>query len=143
MKINWENYELVLLATDHKECEVTGRDMGGTTTHVCPISKMVENKQVTWEPDYSGYQSVGVTFLGADDEVVRFRIYNGYNSNHDFKPGDEWSSGWYDFGSWSYHVKLKLQKIKEEDSKPFFVHTMTDDGVTSDYADAKEAYGER
>lgn len=27
-----------------------------------------------------------------------------------------------------------------EGSKPFFVHTLTDDGVTSDYADAKEAY---
>ena len=29
---------------------------------------------------------------------------------------------------------------QDESSKPFFVHTMTDDGVTSDYADAKEAY---
>ncbi len=119
--------------------------MGGATTHVCPISKMVENKQVTWDPYYGGYHSVVVTFLGTDDEVAHFRIYNSYNSDHDFKPNDEWSSGWYDFGSWSYHVKLKLQKIKEkeEESKPFFVHTMTDDGVTSDYADAKEAYEKR
>lgn len=36
-----------------------------------------------------------------------------------------------------------LMKTEEEESKPFFVHTFTDDGVTSDYADAKEAYENR
>ena len=35
------------------------------------------------------------------------------------------------------------KKTEEEESKPFFVHTFTDDGVTSDYADAKEAYENR
>lgn len=30
---------------------------------------------------------------------------------------------------------------EQPEKKPFFVHTFTDDGVTSDYADAKEAYG--
>lgn len=35
------------------------------------------------------------------------------------------------------------KKTEEEESKPFFVHTFTDDGVTSDYADAKEAYDNR
>ena len=35
------------------------------------------------------------------------------------------------------------KKNVEEDSKPFFVQTITDDGVTSDYADAKEAYENR
>ena len=29
---------------------------------------------------------------------------------------------------------------QKPEKKPFFVHTFTDDGVTSDYADAKEAY---
>ena len=39
---------------------------------------------------------------------------------------------------------LELIKEKqEEDSKPFFVHTITDDGYSSDYADAKEAYENR
>jgi len=35
------------------------------------------------------------------------------------------------------------KKNEDEESKPFFVHTFTDDGVTSDYADAKEAYENR
>ena len=35
------------------------------------------------------------------------------------------------------------KKNEEEESKPFFVHTFTDDGVTSDYVDAKEAYENR
>ena len=34
-------------------------------------------------------------------------------------------------------------KNEEKESNPFFVHTFTDDGVTSDYADAKEAYENR
>ena len=49
-----------------------------------------------------------------------------------------------------YELELEAKDHKEcevtgrdEDSKPFFVHTMTDDGVTSDYADAKEAYADR
>ena len=33
----------------------------------------------------------------------------------------------------------KNKKTEEEEGKPFFVHTLTDDGYTSDYADAKEA----
>ena len=42
----------------------------------------------------------------------------------------------------NYELVLEATDRKEcEDAhKPFFVHTMTDDGVTSDYTDAKEAY---
>lgn len=111
MALKIEDYELALIASDQKECEVTGRDMGGTETHVCPLNKMEAGKMVVWEPSYGGYGSVKVTFLGVDDEAVHLSIYNGYDSDKDLKPGEEWNSGWYDFGSWSYHVKIKLQKI--------------------------------
>lgn len=147
MAINWKEYELVLEASNSKECEVTGRDMGGTSTHTCPVSKLVEGEVVPWEPGYGGYESVEFKFEGTDDEAVHLTIYRMYHIHQALKPGEEWSSGWYGFGTWDYKAVVKLRKIEseapKEDSKPFFVHTMTDDGVTSDYADAKEAYENR
>lgn len=111
MAVNWKDYGLVLEATDSKECEVTGRDMGGTSTHLCPISQMAENKQVDWTPQYGGYNAVKVTFLGVDDESVRLRLHSGYDFDKSLKPGEEWSSGWYSFGTWSYHVKIRLMPL--------------------------------
>lgn len=143
MAVNWKNYQLLLTDTDSKECEVTGRDMGGTATHQCPVSAMKENEQVVWKPRYGGYEAVTVTFLGTDDETIHLRLHSGFDFNKDLKPDEEWESGWYSFGTWSHYVKIKLQKIEEDDQKPFFVHTVTDEGVTSDYADAKEAYENR
>lgn len=113
MAINWNEYELVLEATDSKNCEVTSRDMGGVAVHSCPISKMKAGEQVPWEPSYDGYESVKVVFLGAG-EAVHLCLYNGYEFNKDLRPGETWESGWYSFGSWDYHVALKLQKKTEK-----------------------------
>lgn len=142
MAINWKDYKLVLIDESKKECEVTGRDMGGIENHECPVDKMKAGEQVMWTPGYGGYQTVDCKFQGADDEGIHLIIHSGYDIQKTLKPGEEWSSGWYSFGTWDYIVKIRLEKIvKEEEKKPFFVHTMTDDDVTSDYADAKEAYG--
>ena len=130
---------MVLEATSQKECEVTGRDMGGTDVYTCPVGKLKENEPVPWEPSYGGYDTIKVTFLHTDDEAVHLNIYNSYHIEKALKPDDQWESGWWSFGSWDYHVRIKLRE-REDAGKPFFVHTMTDDGVTSDYADAKEAY---
>ena len=139
--MNWNDYELVLKASDSKECEVTGRDMGGDSEHVCPIGKMEKDQWVEWTPEYGGFDTVKVTFLGTDGESVLLNIYKSYNRRVALKPGEEWKDNWCS-GEWSYHVKIWLRE-KEDAGKPFFVHTFTDDGVTSDYADAKEAYENR
>lgn len=110
MAVEWKKYELVLEESDSKECEVTGRDMGGTQTHVCPVAKMKKNSNVMWEPAYGGYHAVKVTFLDTDDEAVHLHIYNGYDIDKYLKPGEEWNSGWYSFGSWNYYVAIRLKK---------------------------------
>lgn len=51
MAVNWNEYELVLEAESSKECEVTGRDMGGTETFTCPVSDLIENKSPKWTPE--------------------------------------------------------------------------------------------
>lgn len=112
MKIDWNEYELVLEDSSSKECEVTGREMGGTEINTCPLSTLIQNASPSWSKGYGGYGSVGVTFLGADDEGVHLKIHNGYDSLQTLKPGDSWSSGWYDFGTWSYHVEIYLRKIE-------------------------------
>lgn len=144
MAMNWKEYELVLEAKDHKVCEVTGRNMGGTSIHTCPVSKLVKNKEVPWKPSYGGYEAVECKFAGTDNEAVHLIFFKGLHIEKALKPDESWLSGWYSFGSWDYCVEVKLRKIASEtpkkDTNPFFVHTLTDDGVTSDYADTKEAY---
>lgn len=112
--INWNEYELVLEDSSSKECEVTGREMGGTEVHTCPVSELIANEQVRWSRDYGGYGSVRVTFLSANEEGVHLNIYNGYDALYTLKIGEKWTSGWYSFGSWDYYVKIYLRKIVAE-----------------------------
>ena len=115
VKINWNEYELVLEDSSSKECEVTGREMGGTEENTCPVSELIANDGTPrWSNNYGGYGSVRVTFLSADDEGLHLKIYNGYDSEYTLKIGEKWTSGWYDFGSWSYCVTLYLRKIENK-----------------------------
>lgn len=109
--IDWNEYELVLEASSEKECEVTGRDMGGTDVYTCPVSRLIANEPARWSGDYGGYAAIRVTFLSADDEGLHLRLYNGYDFLHTLKLGERWSSGWYSFGTWNYHVALYLQPL--------------------------------
>lgn len=111
MAVDWKNYELVLEASDRKECEVTGRDMGGTEEYTCPVCKLKENEPVPWEPSYGGYEAINVSFLRTDDEAVYLNIHSFYHSEKALKPGEDWESGWWSFGTWDYHVRITLRKI--------------------------------
>ena len=109
MAVNWKEYELVLKASDSKTCEVTGREMGDTVIHVCPVSKMKKDKQVVWEPSYGGYDTVKVTFIDTDDEAIHINIYQHYNRETSLKPGEIWRDSWWS-GEWGYHVEIMLRK---------------------------------
>ena len=115
MAINWKDYELVLEEESSKECEVTGRDMGGTDVFTCDVCALIGNKSPKWMPQncrdsYGGYQSYTFYFLNADDEPVHLYTDKHYRQDITLKPGEQWSSGWYSFGSWDYNVRLKLRK---------------------------------
>lgn len=109
MAVNWKEYELVLKTSDSKTCEVTGREMGDTVIHVCPVSKMKKNKEVVWEPSYGGFDTVKVTFIDTDDEAIRMNIYQHYNREVSLRPGEVWQDSWWS-GEWGYHVKIMLRK---------------------------------
>ena len=54
---------------------------------------------------------------GVDDEGVHMVVDRLYHIDVVLKPGEEWSSGWYSFGEWSYAVKLTLRKIEKTQNK--------------------------
>ena len=121
MAVNWNDYELVLEEESSKECEVTGRDMGGIATYTCPVSDLIENKSPRWQSKkgsdgYGGYQSYTFYFLSADEEAVHLYTDKHYRQDITLRPDESWSSGWYGFGTWSYCVRLKLRKKQQKDS---------------------------
>lgn len=122
MAINWNEYELVLEEDNHKVCEVTGDDMGGIKTFTCKIRELLKHNVPRWKPEgsysnYGGYQTYQFIFKGADDDGVHIVAYLHYHVDVVLKPGEEWSSGWYSFGEWSYHVRLTLRKIEKTQNK--------------------------
>jgi len=122
MKVNWNDYELVLEEESSKECEVTGRDMGGIDRFTCDVSTLVDrDKSPRWIPEncrdsYGGYQSYTFYFLSVDDEAVHLYTDKHYREDIILHPGKKWSSGWYSFGSWDYCVRLELRKKQQKES---------------------------
>lgn len=122
MAINWKEYELVLIEDSHKVCEVTGDSLGGPETFTCKISDLLKHNVPKWKPEgdynsYGGYQAYQFSFKAADDEGVHIVVDKHYKQEIILKPGEEWSSGWYSFGEWSYAVRLTLRKIEKTQNK--------------------------
>ena len=125
MAINWNEYELVLEEDSDKECEVTERRMGHTETFVCPIADLKRGQSPNWIPQgnyssYAGYQTYRISFIKADKEGVHLMVSRSYSDEIILKPDEPdnmWRSGWYDFGSWSYLVTLKLRKTTDKENK--------------------------
>ena len=118
--IDWNEYELVLEEESSKECEVTGRDMGGIESFTCPLRDLINPEgSPKWTPNgnygsYGGYQAYHFTYKKVDDQGVYLEADHGYASKillKPFEPDNTWSSGWYCYGSWSYCVRLTLRKI--------------------------------
>jgi len=119
MDINWKEYELVLTEDSHKVCEVTGDDLGGPETFTCKICDLLKHNVPKWKPEgnyssYGGYQACNFVFKGVDDEGVHIVVDRFYHIDVVLKPGEEWSSGWYSFGEWSYCVSLTVRKIEQK-----------------------------
>lgn len=117
--IDWNEYELVLKEDSSKVSEVTGEDMGGTESFTCKISDLLKCNEPKWTrenaySDYGGYQAYVFSFKCVDDEGVHILPDRHYKTEIILKPNEEWSSGWYCFGEWSYCVRLSLRKIENK-----------------------------
>ena len=116
----WKDYVFLLIEDSYKECEVTGHSMGGPEKLVSPsVSKMKPDGWIKWTKlDNYGENQCSVYCEDISNEMVKLKIYNAsdlsehcYPNYHEFRQeGDEWSSGWYCWGSWSYCHKIRLMK---------------------------------
>lgn len=92
-----------------KECEVTGREMGGDDVYYMPFSSL-ELGRVPWNNNdtYMNHY-VEVCELGADFVVVEVYNWRGNKMGAPYKlyAGDK-KGGSYYFGEWSYSYSVSL-----------------------------------
>lgn len=119
-KVNWDEFVLLLTECSNKESEVTGEKMGGGNQFASlPLSEYKPGNWIRWTRmgDY-GNNKCSVFCEEVNDEMMKLKVYDQTNlSTHKYPyypefrhEGDEWSSGWYEWGEWSYCHKIRLVK---------------------------------
>jgi hypothetical protein len=109
------NVILKLVDSSSKECEVTGRMMGGDYTYEIPVSLLVVGL-VKWpqkgEPDHA----VVVKGIGEDSIEIAVRNVAGTYEPYTLRLGEKAALG-YAFGEWSYGYTVTLEEVSEEKMK--------------------------
>lgn len=112
---------LVLICSSDKECEVTGKSMGGDYRFECPVSQLRPGSYIHWTAcSYMDMPESSVICESVEDDKVVLTQYNYSDQSSRHYPnkvvltpgGEEWSSGWYCWGSWSYCHTLRLEEKK-------------------------------
>ena len=103
------NVILKLVDSSSKECEVTGRMMGGDYTYEIPISLLVVGP-VKWpqkrEPDHI----VVVKEIREDSIEIAVRNVAGTYEPYTLRLGEKAASG-YEFGEWCYSYSVTLEEV--------------------------------
>lgn len=100
---------LKFVDSTYKECEVTGRDMGGDDVYYMPLSSLKLGR-VAWDTNNNHINHyVEVCEMGADFVVVEVYNWRGNKLGGPYKlyAGDE-KGGSYYFGEWSYGYSVSL-----------------------------------
>lgn len=116
----WNDYLFLLLEDSSKENEVTGDMMGGKESFVSqPVSNYKDGDWINWKPlAQSGENACSVYVKSCDKEKLTLQVFDAPDRGSHAHPsypefrqsGDEWTSGWYDWGSWSYCHTIRLVK---------------------------------
>lgn len=108
---------LRLIESSHKECEVTGRDMGGESCYETPFSNITTG-MVRWPQKSTPDHIVNINEIGKDHIVLTVRTIPGTVSHPiTLRSGDTYDYGWYSFGEWSYSYKVSLSELTAEQLK--------------------------
>jgi len=101
------NLILRLVDSSSKECEVTGRMMGGDDVYEIPISGL-KLGSVNWPQRGDPDHTVHVLSVGKDVVKVDVRTVSGHlDGPFELHVGDKKSS-YYCFGEWSYGYTVSL-----------------------------------
>lgn len=127
-----DNVILKLVDSSEKECEVTGRMMGGDDVYEIPVSQLIPgNGLLKWpqqgEPDHS----IIIKEVGDDYVLLTVRTVSGTWYEYTLHIGEKASSG-YCFGEWSYGYVISLEEAPEEKMKGFDPKTAFQDAVESE-----------
>ena len=95
----------------YKECEVTGRDMGGQDVYYRPLSSLTKGC-IGWESGPTPNHNVYVLEVGKDYVVVEVRDSWGREKAGPYKLYEGTEKGYsYMFGEWSYNFSVSLVRM--------------------------------
>ena len=118
-KVNWNEYVLLLTEHSSKKSEVTGEEMGGDYPFTSlPLSQYKPGDWIQWTKLGYSEDTCTVYCDEVSDETMKLKVYNRSDQGSHLYPhypefrqeGDEWSSGWYEWGYWSYCHTIRLVK---------------------------------
>lgn len=112
-----DNLILKLVDSSSKECEVTGRMMGGTDVYEIPVSQLKPGL-LKWPQNDEPDHSINIIAVGEDFVKLSVRNMAGTWEEYTLHFGETASSG-YMFGEWSYSYRVTLEEATEEKIKSF------------------------
>lgn len=107
-----DNRILKLVDSSYKECEVTGRDMGGDDIYEIPIANL-QPGYILWPQRGEPGHSVKVINVG--DDYITLSVTNisrSVNGPYTLRVGESKSSSYY-FGEWSYGFTISVEERDE------------------------------
>lgn len=108
-----DNRILKLVDSSYKECEVTGRDMGGDNIYEIPIANL-QPGYIFWPQ--RGKPRHGVNVIEVGDDFITLSVTdvaNSTNGPYMLRVGDKKSYSYY-FGEWSYGYTISVENGNEE-----------------------------
>lgn len=92
-----------------KECEVTGREMGGSNVYIKPLSSLKKGR-IDWGDNRHADHSVHVLEKGEDYVVVKVKNFIGHEVGGPYELYAGVKKGCsYMFGEWSYSFYVSLE----------------------------------
>ena len=101
----------------YKECEVTGRDMGGEDVYYKPMHSITKGT-IKWTENKSSSLGHRVNVVEIGEDYLTVDVTNWRGINHFSAPrkltlgGGKLGESYY-FGEWNYYYSLELIEIEE------------------------------
>lgn len=112
-----DNLILKLVDSSSKECEVTGRMMGGDDVYEIPVSQLKPGL-LKWPQGGDPDHSINIIAVGKDFVKLSVRNVSGTWEEYTLHLGETAASG-YMFGEWSYSYRVTLEGADDEKIKSF------------------------
>ncbi|MBE6196288.1 MAG: hypothetical protein E7137_04245 [Rikenellaceae bacterium] len=108
-----DNRILKLVDSSYKECEVTGRDMGGDDLYEIPVANL-KLGYIDWAQSKRPNHNVNVIEIGEDYITLSItNVSRSVNGPYTLRVGEKKSYSYY-FGEWSYGYTISVEEGDKE-----------------------------